>query len=192
MTTSGDAELSFRTALFQVVSIQTTTGFATANYVVWLPILWLSLYALMFFGACSGSTSGAMKCVRISILFKVMINEFKRIVHPNAVIPVRMAGKVVPTAVQSAILAYTVIYIFMVIVGLVVNMGFGLDFLNSFGLSVASVGNVGPAFGNYGPMDSFAMLPSPIKWFSAFQMLVGRLEFFAVLLLLTPVFWKKR
>ena len=78
----------------------------------------------MFFGACSGSTSGAMKCVRISILFKVMINEFKRIVHPNAVIPVRMAGKVVPTSVQSAILAYTVIYIFMVIIGLVVNMLF--------------------------------------------------------------------
>ena len=192
LTTSSGAELSFRTALFQVVSIQTTTGFATANYVQWLPILWLSLYALMFFGACSGSTSGAMKCVRISILFKVMINEFKRIVHPNAVIPVRMAGKVVSTAVQSAILAYTVIYIFMVIVGLVVNMGFGIDFLNSFGLSVSSVGNVGPAFGNYGPMDSFATLPSPVKWFCAFQMLVGRLEFFAVLLLLTPVFWKKR
>ncbi|MBR4848998.1 MAG: TrkH family potassium uptake protein [Bacteroidaceae bacterium] len=191
-TTSADAELSFRTALFQVVSIQTTTGFATANYVMWVPILWLSLYALMFFGACSGSTSGAMKCVRISILFKVMINEFKRIVHPNAVIPVRMAGKVVPTSVQSAILAYTVIYIFMVIIGLVVNMGFGLDFLDSFGLSVASVGNVGPAFGHYGPMDSFATLPCIVKWFSAFQMLVGRLEFFAVLLLLTPVFWKKR
>ena len=191
-TTSADAELSFRTALFQVVSIQTTTGFATANYVTWIPILWLSLYALMFFGACSGSTSGAMKCVRISILFKVMINEFKRIVHPNAVIPVRMAGKVVPTSVQSAILAYTVIYIFMVIIGLVVNMGFGLDFLDSFGLSVASVGNVGPAFGHYGPMDSFATLPCVVKWFSAFQMLVGRLEFFAVLLLLTPVFWKKR
>ena len=191
-TTSADAGLSFRTALFQVVSIQTTTGFATANYVMWVPILWLSLYALMFFGACSGSTSGAMKCVRISILFKVMINEFKRIVHPNAVIPVRMAGKVVPTSVQSAILAYTVIYIFMVIIGLVVNMGFGLDFLDSFGLSVASVGNVGPAFGHYGPMDSFATLPCVVKWFSAFQMLVGRLEFFAVLLLLTPVFWKKR
>ena len=191
-TTAADAELSFRTALFQVVSIQTTTGYATANYVTWIPILWLSLYALMFFGACSGSTSGAMKCVRISILFKVMINEFKRIVHPNAVIPVRMAGKVVPTSVQSAILAYTVIYIFMVIIGLVVNMGFGLDFLDSFGLSVASVGNVGPAFGHYGPMDSFATLPCVVKWFSAFQMLVGRLEFFAVLLLLTPVFWKKR
>ncbi|MBR4848610.1 MAG: TrkH family potassium uptake protein [Bacteroidaceae bacterium] len=191
-TTSADAELSFRTALFQVVSVQTTTGFATANYVTWLPILWLSLCALMFFGACSGSTSGAMKCVRISILFKVMINEFKRIVHPNAVIPVRMARKVVPTSVQSAILAYTVIYFFMIILGLVVNMGFGMDFLDSFGLSVASVGNVGPALGHYGPMDSFATLPCVVKWFSAFQMLVGRLEFFAVLLLLTPVFWKKR
>lgn len=185
-------EPSFRASLFQVVSLQTTTGFATSNYVTWLPLLWLMLCALMFFGACSGSTSGAMKCVRISILFKVMINEFKRIVHPNAVIPVRMTGKIIPTTVQSAILAYTVIYIFVLIIGLVVNMGFGLDFLNAFGLSVSSVGNVGPGLGNYGPMDTFALLPAPVKWFSAFQMLVGRLEFFAVLLLFTPVFWKRR
>lgn len=183
---------SFRTALFQVVSIQTTTGFATANYVLWMPLLWLMLCALMFFGACSGSTSGAMKCMRISILVKVMLNEFKRIVHPNAVIPVRMAGKIVPTGVQSAILAYTVIYIFVLMVGLFVNMGFGLDFLDSFGLSVASVGNVGPALGHYGPMDSLAVLPAGVKWFCSFQMLVGRLEFFAVLLLFTPIFWKRR
>lgn len=183
---------SFRTALFQVVSIQTTTGFATANYVLWMPLLWLMLCALMFFGACSGSTSGAMKCMRISILVKVMLNEFKRIVHPNAVIPVRMAGKIVPTGVQSAILAYTVIYIFVLIVGLFVNMGFGLDFLDSFGLSVTSVGNVGPALGHYGPMDSLAVLPAGVKWFCSFQMLVGRLEFFAVLLLFTPIFWKRR
>ncbi len=183
---------SFCTALFQVVSIQTTTGFATANYVLWMPLLWLMLCALMFFGACSGSTSGAMKCMRISILVKVMLNEFKRIVHPNAVIPVRMARKIVPTGVQSAILAYTVIYIFVLMVGLFVNMGFGLDFLDSFGLSVASVGNVGPALGHYGPMDSLAVLPAGVKWFCSFQMLVGRLEFFAVLLLFTPIFWKRR
>jgi trk system potassium uptake protein TrkH len=133
-----------------------------------------------------------MKCARISILFKVMMNEFKRIVHPNAVIPVRMTGRIVPTNIQSAILAYTVIYIFLLIVGLFVNMAFGLDFLNAFGLSVSSVGNVGPALGQYGPMDSFALLPNGVKWFSAFQMLVGRLEFFAVLLLFTPMFWKRR
>ena len=185
-------EGSLRASLFQVVSLQTTTGFATVNYAVWMPLLWLLLCALMFIGACSGSTSGAMKCARISILYKVMWNEFKRIVHPNAVIPVRMTGRIIPAAVQSAILAYTVIYIFMLVAGLFVNMAFGVDFLDAFSLSVASVGNVGPALGNYGPMDSFAPLPAVVKWFSAFQMLVGRLEFFAVLLLLTPVFWRRR
>ncbi len=192
LTTTMTAECSFRTALFQVVSIQTTTGFATVDYTLWSPLLWLMLCGLMFVGACSGSTSGAMKCVRVATLFKVMWNEFKRIVHPNAVLPVRMARKIVPTSVQSAILAYTVIYFFMVIVGLVVNMAFGIDFLNSFGLSVTSVGNVGPALGNYGPMDSLAVLPAGVKWFCSFQMLVGRLEFFAVLLLFTPIFWKRR
>lgn len=192
LSTPMDVEQSFRASVFQVISIQTTTGFATSNYVMWVPLLWLLLCALMFFGASSGSTSGAMKCVRISILFKVVINEFKRIVHPNAVIPVRMAGKVVPSPVQSAILAYAVIYILIIIIGLFVNMGFGLDFLDSFGISVSSVGNVGPALGHYGPMDSFATLPAGVKWFSAFQMLIGRLEFFAVLLLFTPVFWKRR
>ncbi len=191
-TTPMDKEASFRTALFQVVSVQTTTGFATANYVLWLPLLWLLLCALMFFGACSGSTSGAMKCARITILFKVMMNEFKRIVHPNAVLPVRMARKVVPTGVQSAILAYTVIYVFMMVVGLFVNMAFGLDFLNAIGLSISSLGNIGPALGNLGPFDSFSQLPAGVKWFSSFQMLVGRLEFFAVLLLFTPMFWKRR
>ena len=191
-TTDMSAVEALRASLFQVVSLQTTTGFATVNYAVWMPLLWLLLCALMFIGACSGSTSGAMKCARISILFKVMWNEFKRIVHPNAVIPVRMTGRIVPSAVQSAILAYTVIYIFMLVAGLFVNMALGVDFLDSFSLSVASVGNVGPALGNYGPMDSFATLPCAVKWFSAFQMLVGRLEFFAVLLLLTPVFWRRR
>ena len=192
LTSDTGFEESFRASIFQVVSLQTTTGFVTANYVMWMPLLWLLLCALMFFGACSGSTSGAMKCVRVATLFKVMWNEFKRIVHPNAVLPVRMARKIVPTSVQSAILAYTVIYFFMVIVGLVVNMAFGIDFLNSFGLSVTSVGNVGPALGNYGPMDSLALLPAGVKWFCSFQMLVGRLEFFAVLLLLTPIFWKRQ
>ena len=191
-TTDLGAESSLRASLFQVVSLQTTTGFATVNYAAWMPLLWLLLCALMFIGACSGSTSGAMKCARISILYKVMWNEFKRIVHPNAVIPVRMTGRIIPAAVQSAILAYTVIYIFMLVAGLFVNMAFGVDFLDAFSLSVASVGNVGPALGNYGPMDSFAPLPAVVKWFSAFQMLVGRLEFFAVLLLLTPVFWRRR
>ncbi len=190
-TTPMGGEEAFRTSLFQVVSMQTTTGFATSNYVLWLPVLWLLLSAIMFLGACSGSTSGAMKCARISILGRVMFNEFKRIVHPNAVIPVRMSGKIVPSAVQSAILAYTVLYVGMIILGIFVNMTFGLDFLDAYGLSASSVSNVGPALGHYGPMDSFSSLPALIKWFCSFQMLVGRLEFFAVLLLLMPAFWKR-
>ncbi len=192
LTAGMNAEEAFRVSIFQVVSIHTTTGYATSNYVLWMPILWLVLSAIMFIGACSGSTTGAMKCVRISILGRVMFNEFKRIVHPNAVIPVRMSGKIIPTSVQSAILAYTVLYVGIVVLGIFVNMAFGLDFLNAYGLSVTSVGNVGPALGNYGPMDSFASLPAAIKWFCSFQMLVGRLEFFAVLLLFMPVFWKRR
>ncbi len=184
-------EESFRTSLFQVVSMQTTTGFATSNYVLWLPVLWLTLSAIMFLGACSGSTSGAMKCARISILGRVMFNEFKRIVHPNAVIPVRMSGKIVPSTVQSAILAYTVLYVGIIIIGIFVNMTFGLDFLDAYGLSASCVSNVGPALGHYGPMDSFASLPALVRWFCSFQMLVGRLEFFAVLLLLLPSFWKR-
>lgn len=191
-STSMGVEESFRTSVFQVVSMQTTTGFATSNYVLWLPILWLMLSAIMFLGACSGSTSGAMKCARISILGRVMFNEFKRILHPNAVIPVRLSGKIVPTSVQSAILAYTVIYVATIIVGIFVNMTFGLDFLDAYGLSATSVSNVGPALGHYGPMDSFSTLPATIKWFCSFQMLVGRLEFFAVLLLLMPAFWKRQ
>ena len=102
-----------------------------------------------------------------------------------------MSGKIVPTPVQSAILAYTVLYVGMIVIGIFVNMAFGLDFLDAYGLSASSVSNVGPALGHYGPMDSFSTLPAVIKWFCSFQMLVGRLEFFAVLLLLMPVFWKR-
>lgn len=191
LSTPMGAEESFRTSLFQVVSMQTTTGFATSNYVLWMPVLWLTLSAIMFLGACSGSTSGAMKCARISILGRVMFNEFKRIVHPNAVIPVRMSGKIIPTSVQSAILAYTVLYVGMIILGIFVNMAFGLDFLDAYGISATAVSNVGPALGHFGPMDSFSSLPALMKWFFSFQMLVGRLEFFAVLLLLLPSFWKR-
>lgn len=191
-STSMSAEESFRASLFQVISLQTTTGFATANYVEWLPILWFMLSAVMYLGACTGSTCGAIKSARTSILSRVMFNEFKRIIHPNAVLPVRLSGRIVPAQVQSAILAYIVIYFAIVVVGVFVNMTFGLEFLDAYGLSVSTVGNVGPALGNYGPMDSLTALPDAIKWFCSFQMLVGRLEFFAVLLLLIPAFWKRQ
>lgn len=185
-------EGTFRTALFQVTSVITTTGFSTTNYSHWTPVLWLTLSAAMFVGACSGSTTGAMKSIRVAILGRVMINEFKRIVHPNAVIPVRMGRKIISDQIQSAIMAFTLLYVGMVIVGVFVNMCFGLNLVDAYGLSLSSVSNVGPGLGNYSSPNAMATLPIVLKWFYCFQMLMGRLEFFAVLLLFTPVFWKRQ
>ena len=192
LTNSLNIEKAFRDSLFQTVATVTTTGFCTTDYMTWHPLLWLTISMLMYVGACSGSTTGAMKCVRVSILGRVMMNEFKRIVHPNAIIPVRMSHKIISAPVQSAILAFTVLYIGVVMVGVFVNMAFGLDFMEAYGLSVSCTGNIGPALGNYGPAFSMNALPDTLKWFASFQMLVGRLEFFAVLLLLTPMFWKRQ
>lgn len=192
LTSVPNVEKAFRDSLFQTVATVTTTGFCTTDYMGWHPLLWLTISILMYVGACSGSTTGAMKCVRVSILGRVMMNEFKRIVHPNAIIPVRMSHKIISTPVQSAILAFTVLYIGVVMVGVFVNMAFGLDFMEAYGLSVSCTGNIGPALGNYGPAFSMNALPDVLKWFASFQMLVGRLEFFAVLLLLTPMFWKRQ
>lgn len=192
LTNSLNIEKAFRDSLFQTVSTVTTTGFCTTDYMTWHPLLWLIISTLMYVGACSGSTTGAMKCVRVSILGRVMMNEFKRIVHPNAIIPVRMSHKIISAPVQSAILAFTVLYIGVVMVGVFVNMAFGLDFMEAYGLSVSCTGNIGPALGSYGPAFSMNALPDALKWFASFQMLVGRLEFFAVLLLLTPMFWKRQ
>lgn len=183
---------TIRTALFQVVSVITTTGFSTTNYSQWAPVLWLLLSAAMFVGACSGSTSGAMKSIRVAILGRVMKNEFKRIIHPNAVIPVRLGRSIINEQIQSAVMAFTLLYVGMVVVGIFVNMCFGLDLVDAYGLSLSSVSNVGPGLGNYSSANAMVTLPTPLKWFYCFQMLVGRLEFFAVLLLLTPVFWKKQ
>ena len=192
ITENMSAESTVRTALFQVVSVVTTTGFSTVNYSQWTPVLWLLLSAAMFVGACSGSTTGAMKSIRVAILGRVMQNEFKRIIHPNAVIPVRMGRSIISEQVQSAIMAFTLLYVGMVIVGIFVNMCFGLDLVEAYGLSLSSVSNVGPGLGNYSSANAMVTLPTPLKWFYCFQMLVGRLEFFAVLLLFTPVFWKKQ
>ena len=192
LTNSQTIEKAFRDSLFQTVSTVTTTGFCTTNYMVWHPLLWFTISTLMYIGACSGSTTGAMKCVRVAILGRVMMNEFKRIVHPNAIIPVKMSHKIISAPVQSAILAFTVLYIGVVLVGVFVNMALGLDFMEAYGLSVSCTGNIGPALGNYGPAFSMNALPDALKWFASFQMLVGRLEFFAVLLLLTPMFWKRQ
>lgn len=188
----GDLEDSFREALFQVVSVQTTTGFMSADYTLWPPVLWFLISLLMYAGACAGSTSGAFKCIRIAMLFKLVRNEFLRIVHPNAIIPLRISGQVIHSKAKITLLAFFVLYVGVVIGGWGIMVALGLDMTDAYGVVVTSVSNAGPALGSYGPAYSWAHMPDAAKWFSSFLMLIGRLELFSVLLLFTPGFWKKQ
>lgn len=184
-------EESFRKAIFQVVSLQTTTGFISADYMTWVPVLWTLVCIIMIFGACAGSTTGGMKCIRIAIMSRVSNNEFKHIIHPNAVLPVRINRQVISTTTKSTVLAFTFLYITIIFVGWIVLMLFGVGFEEAFSVVISSLGNVGPGIGKCGPAYSWSGLPDAAKWVSAMLMLVGRLELFTVLLLFTPGFWKK-
>lgn len=185
-------EESFRKSLFQIVSIQTTTGFSTCDYMLWPPILWFLIILLMYCGACAGSTSGSIKCVRIAMLFKVIQNDFQRIIHPNAIIPLRINGQVVHSKAKITLLAFFAVYVMVILVGWGIMISLGLNFAESYGVVVSSVCNVGPALGSYGPAYSWAHMPDAGKWVCSFLMLIGRLELFSILLLFTPGFWKRK
>ena len=191
-TTSMDVEEAFRNSIFQVVTILTTTGFCTLDYMTWTPLLWLMVSFLMYFGACSGSTTGGIKCIRLHLLGRIISNEFKKIIHPNQIVPVKLNGKAIPERIMTSIVAFILIYLGMVAIGLTVNMAYGLDFIEAYGLSLTSVGNVGPGLGYFGPAHSMSSLPDVLKWFSSIQMLLGRLEFFAFFILFTTSFWKRQ
>jgi len=185
------AEKSFRESLFQVVSIMTTTGFATADYLTWKPFVIVTIFALMFFGGSAGSTGGSIKIVRIALLLKNSYQELKRIIHPNAIIPVRMNGKSVPPQIISNILAFVVFYMLISIVSTIVMSAFGYDLDTSLGSVAATLGNIGPGIGKVGPAENYAHIPAFGKWFLSFLMLIGRLELFTVIVLFSPSFWKK-
>lgn len=184
-------EEAFRKALFQVTSLHTSTGFTTTDYTLWLPPLWGLLLVLMVVGGCAGSTSGGVKSIRMVILTKITQNEFKRMIHPNAVLPVRINKQVMPPGILSGVLAFIFVYMVIIAVGCLVMMGLGIDFTESVGTVVSSIGNMGPGLGLTGPAHSWNGLPVAAKWLASFLMLVGRLELFTVLVLFTRGFWKK-
>lgn len=181
---------SFRDTLFQVVSLVTTTGYVTANYIAWTPFLTVVFFSLMFLGGSAGSTAGGIKIVRHIILFKNSFLEMKRQLHPSAVIPVRLNGKAVQRDITFHVLAFIMIYFAIFSLGSVVMSLIGLDFQTAMGSVVTSLGNVGPGIGGVGPAENFALIPMPGKWFLSFLMLLGRLELFTVLILFTPYFWR--
>jgi len=184
-------EQSFRESIFMVVSIVTTTGFVTADYTAWTPFLMLTFFILMFLGGSAGSTSGGIKVIRILLLSKNSIVELKRLIHPNAMIPVRLNGKAIKEDIISKILAFFLIYVIIFILGSLIMSLIGLDFLSAIGSVAATLGNIGPGIGSVGPVDNFAHIPTIGKWFLSFLMLLGRLELFTILVLFTPYFWRK-
>jgi trk system potassium uptake protein TrkH len=186
----GKLEASFRHALFQVVAVMTTTGFVTGDFAGWSPFLTMLFFGLMFFGASSGSTSGGIKISRHLILIKNGFLEFKRSLHPNAILPLRYNHSVVKKEVVVNILAFFMLYLILFIIGAAVLSTQGLDFISSIGGSAASIGNVGPALGSIGPAFNYEQITGFAKIWCSFLMLVGRLELFTMLIIFTPYFWK--
>lgn len=184
-------EYAFRTSLFQVTSIITTTGFSSIDYMNWGAFYIFLLCLLMLFCACAGSTSGGIKIVRIIVLFKNAINEFKRQVHPNAILPVRLNGQVIPIDIVTKILAFMFLYLAILVVSFLFLSFTGIEFEESIGAAISCMGNVGPGLGEIGEHGHFDSIPAISKWYLCFLMLTGRLELFTVLSLFMPAFWKR-
>ncbi|MCK5469859.1 MAG: TrkH family potassium uptake protein [Cyclobacteriaceae bacterium] len=189
--TDNSFESSFRDSLFQLVSIVTTTGYVTADYTNWAPLLTVIFFMLMFVGASAGSTAGGVKVVRHVILLKNSIMELRRQIHPAAVLPVRLNKKAVSSDITFNIMAFMIIYFMVFAFGSILISALGYDFNTSVGAVATCLGNIGPGFGKVGPMDNFAFISIPGKWILSFLMLLGRLELFTVLILFTPYYWTK-
>ena len=183
-------EQSFRDSTFQIVSVITTTGFVTADYTAWSPGLTMFFFILMFVGACAGSTSGGIKLVRHLVFFKNSILEFKRLLHPRAIIRIKIDKKIVAPRILTHILVFLLIYLILFVIGSIIVTIMGMDFISAVGAVATSLSNVGPGIGSVGPLENFANVPTPAKWLLSFFMLLGRLELFTILILFTPYFWK--
>ena len=186
--TMGDA---LRYGAFQVVSILTTTGYATADYEQWPAMSQLILLLCMFLGASAGSTGGGMKCLRIMLCFKYCYKELFSLIHPRAVTHIKIGGKTVPDDVMRSVLGFLALYVGLFAFSSVVLAGLGVDFITSFSAVAATIGNIGPGFGAVGPVENFAGIPVAGKWLLVWCMLLGRLEIFTVIILLVPEFWRK-
>lgn len=184
-------EMAWREAFFNVTACMTTTGFATADYMYWKTFTWVLLLIAMIIGASAGSTSGAIKMVRIVIVFKYCYYEIQKLIHPNAVMPVKYNGLIVKADVITRVLAFVLLYLFTVAVGILILSMSGMDFQESIGGLITCLGGVGPGLGQVGPAGNFSAIPDFSKWFLSFIMLLGRLELFTVLVLFTPSFWRK-
>lgn len=197
---NNDVELAVRQSLFTIISMQTTTGLATYDYTTWPVQLMPVILFVMFAGACSGSTCGGFKCVRLSIIYRVLRNEFTHILHPRAVTPVRLNGNIVPSNIVQTLLGFIALFVGALFVGAFILALTGVDpndvhpnfdYYEAFGIAMSSISNVGPGMGYYGPAHSWAILSPLAKYVCSFLMLIGRLELFPIIILFTRGFWKR-
>lgn len=183
---------ALRMSLFQVVSFITTTGIFNADAGKWPHITWVILSLCMFIGACAGSTSGGFKCIRATMLMKIIRNEFRHLIHPKAVLPVKIGGNSVPLEGQVTLLVFMSLYFGTCIFAYFSFICMGVDSTNSITIALSCASNVGPTLGlEIGPTMSWSTLPDAGKWICSVLMLMGRLEFFSVLVLFTKAFWRE-
>ena len=182
--------LAFRESFFSVVSAFTTTGFFVGDYTAWPVFLWVVLFLLMFIGACSGSTSGGVKIFRHLIFVKNSVLELKRIIHPNAVLPVKVNGKSISNSGVYKNVSFIYIYFLVFLAGAIVLLFTGADFDTAIGASVATLSNVGTGVGAVGPGGSYVAFPLGAKWILMLMMVLGRVELFSLIMLLSRSFWR--
>ena len=175
--------------IFQAVSIGTTTGFTTHEYHNWPGFLPVLLLFSSFIGACAGSTGGGMKVIRFLLLLKQGFREVKRVIHPNAVIPIKVGGVALPNRVIDAVWGFFAVYVAIFVVILLVLMLTGLDQISAFSATAACLNNLGPGLNEVGL--NYATIEDPAKWILCFAMMLGRLEIFTLLVLLSPAFWRR-
>jgi trk system potassium uptake protein TrkH len=181
---------SVRIAVFQVISVITGTGFSTGDFVQWSQGYWIPFMFLMFICGCAGSTSGGMKVIRVVVLIKNTFYEFKRLMHPRAIVPVRINGEALSFETVQRLLAFGFLYILIIFVSWGILVVSGMTFMEALVAALSSLGNTGLGFAENGPSGNFVEISTFAKWYMAFLMVVGRMEIFTVLILFIPAFWK--
>ncbi len=181
---------SFLISLFESLAMLTGTGYANADYELWPFFSQHILLIIMFFGAMGGSTSGGMKITRIILLIKYAATETRRMLHARAIIPIRIGDRFISDEVVRNTLGFSLIYLSIFVLTSFVLTAFNLDLLSAIGASASAIGNVGPAFGAFGPTDNYALLHPIGKWMLTICMLLGRLEIFTIMVLFSRTFWK--
>jgi trk system potassium uptake protein TrkH len=191
---AGGGHEALRSGAFQAVSILTTTGFSSTDFEAWdalTPALPFFLILLMFVGGSAGSTGGGVKCARVYLLIRQGLRELQHLIHPHAVLPVRLGKRVVERDVLRSVTGFFVLYVFCMAAAATLLSIMGLDSITAITAAAATLGNIGPGLGGVGPADNYHFLPAAAKWICSFCMLLGRLELYTILVLLVPDFWRR-